>query len=40
MKHKSSNMIEEMTDAMLAELIDEHEYVAVYFRGNCGKGGD
>ncbi len=35
MKHKAGNMIEEMTDNMLADLIEEHEYVAVYFRGDC-----
>ena len=28
-------MIEELTDNMLADLIEEHEYVAVYFRGDC-----
>ena len=38
MQHKSSNMIEELTDPMLAEIIEEHEYVAVYFRGDCTSG--
>ena len=28
-------MIEEVTDEILTELIEEHEYVAVYFRGDC-----
>jgi hypothetical protein len=28
-------MIEEMTDNMLADIIEDHEYVAVYFRGDC-----
>jgi hypothetical protein len=31
-------MIEELTDPMLADIIEEHEYVAVYFRGNCTSG--
>ena len=31
-------MIEELTDPMLAEIIEEHEYVAVYFRGDCKSG--
>jgi len=35
---KQSDTIEEVTDEILLELIDEHEYVAVYFSGNCNEG--
>ena len=36
MKRDSSATIHEVTDEMLTELVEEHEYVAVYFRGaNC-----
>ncbi len=34
LKHKSDTTIEEVTDEILADLIENHEYVAVYFRGN------
>ena len=34
-KQKTESLIEEVTDAILEELIKEHEYVAVYFRGDC-----
>ena len=36
MKRDSSATIHEVTDEILTELVEEHEYVAVYFRGdNC-----
>ena len=34
-KQKTESLIEEVTDEILTELIEEHEYVAVYFRGDC-----
>lgn len=35
---KNSATIEEVTDEILEELIDEHEYVVVYFTGDCEEG--
>lgn len=35
---KQSDTIEEVTDEILLELIEEHEYVAVYFSGDCDEG--
>lgn len=35
---KSSATIEEVTDEILKILIDEHEYVVVYFTGPCEEG--
>jgi hypothetical protein len=35
---KNSATIEEVTDEILSELIDEHEYVVVYFTGDCEEG--
>ena len=36
LKRKRSTTIHEVTDEILLELVDSHEYVAVYFRGaNC-----
>ena len=36
MKRDSTATIHEVTDEILTELVEEHEYVAVYFRGdNC-----
>ncbi|XP_058810774.1 uncharacterized protein LOC131675703 isoform X2 [Phymastichus coffea] len=37
-EQKNSATIEEVTDEILADLIDEHEYVVVYFSGNCDDG--
>ncbi|GAB0094572.1 Kynurenine 3-monooxygenase [Sergentomyia squamirostris] len=35
---KETASIEEVTDEILTELIDEHEYVVVYFTGPCESG--
>ncbi len=35
LKQQTSTLIEEVTDEILTELVDSHEYVAVYFRGDC-----
>ena len=36
MKRDATATIHEVTDEILTELVEEHEYVAVYFRGtNC-----
>ncbi|XP_059615096.1 uncharacterized protein LOC132260781 isoform X3 [Phlebotomus argentipes] len=35
---KETASIEEVTDEILQELIDEHEYVVVYFTGPCESG--
>lgn len=35
---KNSATIEEVTDEILVGLIEEHEYVVVYFTGNCDPG--
>jgi hypothetical protein len=35
---KNSATIEEVTDEILEELIDNHEYVVVYFTGDCEEG--
>ncbi|XP_063702540.1 uncharacterized protein LOC134832452 isoform X2 [Culicoides brevitarsis] len=35
---KNSDTIEEVTDEILLDLINEHEYVAVYFSGACDEG--
>jgi len=35
---KESATIEEVTDEILKDLIDDHEYVAVYFTGPCEEG--
>ena len=32
--------MEEVTDEILEELIKDHEYVAVFFRGPCDEEGD
>ncbi|KAJ8675217.1 hypothetical protein QAD02_011003, partial [Eretmocerus hayati] len=37
-EQKNSATIEEVTDEILSDLIDEHEYVVVYFTGNCDEG--
>lgn len=35
---KNSATIEEVTDEILSELIEDHEYVVVYFTGDCEEG--
>ncbi|XP_030752651.1 uncharacterized protein LOC115879799 isoform X2 [Sitophilus oryzae] len=37
-EQKNSATIEEVTDEILEDLINEHEYVVVYFTGNCDEG--
>ncbi|XP_013144969.1 PREDICTED: uncharacterized protein LOC106108359 isoform X2 [Papilio polytes] len=37
-EQKNSATIEEVTDEILTELIEEHEYVVVYFSGKCEEG--
>ncbi|XP_072939363.1 uncharacterized protein hlk isoform X2 [Epargyreus clarus] len=37
-EQKNSATIEEVTDEILSDLIEEHEYVVVYFSGNCEEG--
>ncbi|XP_066992317.1 uncharacterized protein hlk isoform X2 [Anabrus simplex] len=35
---KTTSTIEEVTDEILEDLIEEHEYVVVYFSGKCEEG--
>ena len=36
LKRKTTTTIHVVTDAILTDLVEEHEYVAVYFQGdNC-----
>lgn len=37
-EQKETATIEEVTDEILDDLIQEHEYVVVYFSGNCEEG--
>ncbi|CAG9857811.1 unnamed protein product [Phyllotreta striolata] len=37
-EQKTTATIEEVTDEILEDLIQEHEYVVVYFSGNCEEG--
>ncbi|XP_026480365.1 uncharacterized protein LOC113386821 isoform X1 [Ctenocephalides felis] len=37
-EQKNTATIEEVTDEILKELIDDHEYVVVYFSGKCEEG--
>ncbi|KAH0944656.1 hypothetical protein HN011_000585 [Eciton burchellii] len=37
-QQKNSATIEEVTDEILMDLIDDHEYVVVYFSGSCDEG--
>ncbi|XP_050667523.1 uncharacterized protein LOC126967136 isoform X2 [Leptidea sinapis] len=37
-EQKNSATIEEVTDEILTDLIEEHEYVVVYFSGTCEEG--
>ncbi|XP_039290483.1 uncharacterized protein LOC111055351 isoform X3 [Nilaparvata lugens] len=38
LEQKNTATIEEVTDEILKELINEHEYVVVYFSGRCEEG--
>ncbi|KAI5646564.1 thioredoxin-like domain-containing protein [Phthorimaea operculella] len=38
LEQKNSATIEEVTDEILTDLIEEHEYVVVYFSGSCEEG--
>ena len=35
LKQQTESLIEEVTDEILTDLVESHEYVAVYFRGDC-----
>ncbi|XP_047362588.1 uncharacterized protein LOC124954154 isoform X1 [Vespa velutina] len=37
-EQKNTATIEEVTDEILTDLINEHEYVVVYFSGSCDEG--
>ncbi|XP_018054334.1 PREDICTED: uncharacterized protein LOC108691185 isoform X3 [Atta colombica] len=37
-EQKNSATIEEVTDEILMDLIEDHEYVVVYFSGSCDEG--
>lgn len=37
-EQKNTDTIEEVTDEILEDLIEEHEYVVVYFSGKCEEG--
>ncbi|XP_072757535.1 uncharacterized protein Hlk isoform X2 [Anoplolepis gracilipes] len=37
-QQKNSATIEEVTDEILTDLIEDHEYVVVYFSGSCEEG--
>ncbi|XP_011311794.1 uncharacterized protein hlk isoform X3 [Fopius arisanus] len=39
-EQKNTATIEEVTDEILTDLIDEHEYVVVFFSGRCDDGGE
>lgn len=39
-KNQASSVVEEVTDEILQELIEDHEYVAVFFRGTCDDEND
>ncbi|XP_034245365.1 uncharacterized protein LOC117647614 isoform X2 [Thrips palmi] len=39
-EQKTSATIEEVTDEILKELVEDHEYVVVYFSGKCEDGED
>ena len=39
-KNQASSVVEEVTDEILEELIKDHEYVAVFFRGPCDEEND
>ena len=39
-KNQASSVVEEVSDEILRELIEDHEYVAVFFRGPCDEEAD
>ena len=39
-KNQASSVVEEVSDEILQELIEEHEFVAVFFRGPCDEPTD
>ena len=39
-KNQASSVVEEVTDEILEDLIKDHEYVSVFFRGPCDEEGD
>ena len=39
-KNQASSVVEEVTDEILEELIKDHEFVAVFFRGPCDEEED
>jgi len=39
-KNQASSVVEEVTDEILEELVEKHEYVAVFFRGLCDEETD
>ena len=39
-KNQASSVVEEVTDEILEDLIKDHEYVAVFFRGLCDEESD
>ncbi|XP_015123267.1 uncharacterized protein LOC107045483 isoform X2 [Diachasma alloeum] len=39
-EQKNTATIEEVTDEILTDLIEEHEYVVVFFSGRCDEGGE
>jgi hypothetical protein len=39
-KNQASSVVEEVSDEILEELIEDHEYVAVLFRGPCDEEND
>ena len=39
-KNQASSVVEEVSDEILQDLIEEHEFVAVFFRGACDEEAD
>ena len=39
-KNQASSVVEEVSDKILSELIEEHEFVGVFFRGACDEESD
>ena len=40
LKNQASSVIEEVSDEVLKNLIEDHEYVSVFFRGSCDEEGE
>ena len=40
LKNQASSVIEEVSDEVLENLIEDHEYVSVFFRGSCDEEGE